>query len=174
MTCLLFLRRRRKKQHPRRRAAAPRSPSGIPTPRPTFCRLVSPSLLAGGESGAVAAPELWVEVEVADRVEEALEPETVEDVLDPLLEDLIDDLIEVENVTTEDTIAVGEPDADAADDCIALLGAEYDAEGVACEDCCAVVDSGHCQTESVGVACTPVVWDGAESHAVSGPNSLIR
>jgi hypothetical protein len=130
-------------------------------------------LLSGGDAGSLA--ELEAALPEPDAVLDELDPEAVLDELaDPLLEDAADDLVEVENVTTDDTVAVILPDADAADDCIALLSADTDAEGVACEGCHALVDNGHSQFDCVGVTSTFVVCGGAVGHAVSGPNSTIK
>lgn len=126
---LLFLRRSRK-QHPRRRAAAPNIPTGSPTPRPIFWFRVSPSSLAGGEAGSRDA--LGVELALVGLVEES--------VAEPLREALEEDLVEVDNVTTDDTIAEGLFEADAADERAALLGIAYETDGVAWGDCQTLVD----------------------------------
>jgi len=116
-------------------------PSGMPTPRPIFCRFVSPSPFADGASGSAAALGLGLEVEVdeVEIVEETLDADVDADedadedeVVDALLEDLTEDLVKVENVTTEETIVVG---LRVSDDCVALLGAEDDADGTVLEDC---------------------------------------
>jgi hypothetical protein len=159
----LFFRRRRRKQHPRRIAAAPRMPKGIPIPSPIFCVFVSPSLLADGESGS----------DVALAIEDELLLSEIEDVaLDRDM--LADDLVEVENVTADDTITDRLRDADTADDCDALLGAEDGADDAAREDCHALVDIGHSHSLCVGVACASVVCGGTGTDAVFGPNSWTR
>jgi hypothetical protein len=156
----LFLRRRRRKQHPRRIAAAPSILNGIPTPSPIFWVFVSPSLLADGESG----------LDVALEVEDALLDAEIEDTaLDR--ERLANDLVDVENVTTEDTVTDRLRDANAVDDCDALVRIEDGADGVAREDCHALVVLGHSHSLCVGVACASVVCDGTEGGAVFGPNS---
>lgn len=127
----LFFLRRSKKQHPKRRAAAPKMPKGIPTPSPIFWVLESPSLLADGANGSLDA--LGVEFRLVRAEEETVPDEdAVDDNLeDPKLEvladDLADDLVEVENVT--DGLCDADVDLDAAEECDALLGTEYDTEG---------------------------------------------
>jgi hypothetical protein len=160
LTCLFF-RRRIRKQHPRRSAAAPTNPNGMPIPSPIFCLLVSPALLAGGEAGSAVVLGVEADFVFADLDEAALELDAVVDPdVDALLEDLADDLVEVENVTTEDRVA--------------LLRTDAEAEGVAREDCTILVDLGHCHSDCEGVACAPVVCGGIGTHAVFGPNSLTR
>jgi hypothetical protein len=154
-TCLFRL-RRSKKQHPNRRAAAPKMPNGMPTPSPIFWFLVSPSLLADGATGSLEA--LGVDFEL-------VRAEMDEPALDADLEELADDLVEVENVTDW---------LDADEDCAALLGTEYDADGDVWEDCGSAVDDGQGQLVIVGVASAPVVVGGVGSRAVSGPNSLTK
>jgi hypothetical protein len=104
--------------------------------------------------------------------EAALDLDTEED--DSLMEALADDLVEVENDTIEDAIEDALLDAEAGEDCAALLGTEYDTEGVACGDCDTLVGRGHCHSLCVGVACAPVVCGGAGRVAVPGPNSFIK
>jgi hypothetical protein len=169
LTCLFF-RRRSRKQHPKSIAAAAKMPNGMPTPRPIFCLLVRPSLLAGGETGSTVVLGVAADFVLDDIDEMALDPDAVEDsTVDRLLEDLMDDLVDVENVTIDDC------DTEAVGDCVALLCTdEAIAEGVACEDCTMLVDVGHCHSDCVGVACASVVCGCVGSHAVDGPNSLIR
>jgi len=139
-------------------------PKGIPTPRPIFCCLDSPSLLAGGEAGRSDA--LGVELALAGLVEIWLEPVADEESTAELLREALEtDLVDVENVRTEDAIA---------EDCAALLGTGYETEGVAWGDCQTLVDRGHSHSLCVGVACAPLVCGGVGSSAVSGPNSLTR
>lgn len=123
-----------------------------------------PALLSGGDTGSLVALGL---VELEARLFDAIPDEET----DPLLEATTEDLVDVENVTIDETIAVTLPDAD---DSFALLGAEADTEGIACEGRHALVDSGQSQFDCVGVASTSVVCGGAVGHAVSGPNSTIR
>jgi hypothetical protein len=156
-TC--FFLRRSRKQHPRRRAAAPTKPIGTPTPSPIFWFLVSPVSLAGGEAGSFVALEEAVLV-FDDLDEELLDLDTVEDpIVDASLKELADDLVEVDNVEAEDRVA--------------LLRSVADVEDISCKDR-AVLDDGHRHSDCVGVACASVVCGGAGSHAVDGPNSLIK
>lgn len=91
--------------------------------------------------------------------------------VETLLEGLAEDLVEVENVTIEEIIML---DAEDTVGSTALLGAEYDIDGVACEDRDIPVDRGHSQLLCVGVACASVVCGEGGIVAVSGPNCLIR
>lgn len=175
-TCGLFRRRRRRrKQQPRRRAAAPRKPRGRPTPSPIFCLLLSPSLLAGGESGSVAA---LAEDDVSDVRAERRDVDTDatadEDAEERVLDDEAENLVEVEIVNLEETNVLGEREADTADDRVALLRAVFEIDGVALDVRSVVAGEGHCQTDSVGVTCGALVSVGVGSHTVPGPNSLIR
>jgi len=151
--------RRRKKQHPRRRAAAPKMPNGIPTPRPIFWVFVRPSLLADGDTGSAAALGVDEDVVLAAAEDAALDLEMDGDAL----EEAADDLIEVDAL-----------DPDGGVDTTALLGIEYDTEGLTREDCEMNVDRGHSHSLCVGVACASVVCGGGGIVAVSGPNCLIR
>jgi hypothetical protein len=120
-------------------------------------------LLADGESGS----------DVALGIEDALLDGEIEDAA-LARERLADDLVDVENVTTEDTVPDRLRDADADSDCDALTGREDEADSVTREDCHALVVLGHSHSLCVGVACASVVCGGTGSDAVFGPNSWTR
>jgi hypothetical protein len=152
--------------------------NGIPTPRPIFWLLVSPLLLAAGETGSSDALGVDAELVRAELDEATIDSDVVEDLrVESLFGELADDLVDVDSVTIEDTVADtlrdADADAEAADECAALLDTEYDTEGSVCEDCESAVELGHCQLLCVGVACASVVG-GVGGRAVSGPNSFTK
>jgi len=106
----LFLLRRSKIQHPSNNTAAPRSPSGIPTPSPIFWCFVSPALRTGGEAGSSEAL-----TSVADRVlstldNEWLGDESVDEVSVALLGELVCEVMT--EVRSDDLDTASDDEAD--------------------------------------------------------------
>jgi hypothetical protein len=127
----------------------------MPTPRPIFVFRESALSSADGASGPTAAPGLATELE--DDVEE-----------------LVNDFVDVDNVPTEDAVALRDVDDCVADERTASLGIEDDAERVGREDWRVGEDSGSEDAVCVSGVSSPVGCGVAMGHAVSGPNLTIK
>ena len=172
-TCF-FLRRRQSRQHAKKRAATPRRPSGMPTPRPTFCAFVKGPLDAGGASATavgMAVAELDVDEEAEwDFVTDDSEMNDREDAL-------------VYEVAKEVADAVGllvrTLDAVDADTCVLLVASLLvcDALSLDSEDCVDLLGSAVTSVAdavAVAVAVNPPLVGASVGHAVCGPNFLIK
>jgi hypothetical protein len=167
-TCF-FCRRRSNAQQPRKSAAAATSPSGIPTPSPTFWPLERPALLAMGESG------VGIEEGVADDEGSAV-LEKIEDSVDP--DDSVDpgDSVDPDDVGFRlESNVVGVVEVDAVFVALLLLLLLLLVPVLVLEGCHWLVSSGSFVVVAVADGHShPVLAGGSVGHAVCGPKCRIK